>query len=84
MLGKLIEGILITPSENERKKIVVTNPSDEVLKYVMGYKDLTIEEKPEYDAETQYLQPEYEETDTNIIQHWVIKENEEMELIDNG
>ena len=51
MLGKLVNGVLITPSENEKKRIIVTNPSNDVLKFVMGYKDLTVDEQPEYDSE---------------------------------
>ena len=77
MLGKLVNGVLITPSENERKRIIVTNPSNDVLKFVMGYKDLTVDEQPEYDSEKQYLQPEFEETDTEVIQHWVVCDVEE-------
>lgn len=78
MLGKLVNGVLITPSENERKKIVITNPSDDVLKYVMGYKNLTVDQEPEYNVETQYLQPEFEETETDIVQHWGVKDIEEI------
>ena len=79
MLGKLVNGNLIQPSANERKKIVITNPTDDILKYVMKYKDLTVTPEPEYDMETQYLSPVYEETDTEIIQHWEVKEIEEVE-----
>jgi hypothetical protein len=86
MLGKLIDGMLITPSEMERKKIVITNPSEESLKFNLGYKDLIIDEQPEYDEMTHYLRAIYEETDTTIIQHWEVKEIpemiEEMEVID--
>lgn len=78
MLGKLVDGVLITPSEYERKKIIITNPSDESLKFNMGYKELIIDEEPEYDAKTQYIEPEYEETDVSVIQHWVIKDIEEV------
>lgn len=74
MLGKLINGVLITPSKNERKKIVITNPTDDILKYVMGYKDLFYDEEPEYNPETQYLEMELEETTDAVKVHWVIKE----------
>lgn len=74
MLGKLINNVLITPSENERKKIIITNPSDESLKFNMGYKDLIVDEKPEINSELQYLLPIYEETEDVIINHWEIKE----------
>ena len=72
MLGKLINGVLITPSENEKKKLVITNPSDESLKFNMGYKDLIVDEKPEFDEEKQYLQPIYEETENAVLNHWEV------------
>ena len=72
MLGKLVNGVLITPSENEKKKIVITNPSDESLKFNMGYKDLIADEKPEFDEEKQYIQPIYEETEDTVIIHWKV------------
>ena len=81
MLGKLVNGRLIQPSVNERKKIVITNPTDKVLKLIMGYKDLIITSEPEYDMETQYLSPVYEETDTEIIQTWEVKEIENEESL---
>lgn len=74
MLGKLIDGVLITPSANERKKIVITNPTDKILKSVMGYKDLIYDDEPEYDMENQYLEQNIEETDTTIIVHWIVKD----------
>ena len=80
MLGKLIDGILITPSEMEKKKIVITNPSEESLKFNLGYKDLIIDEQPEYDEATQYLQSIYEETDLVIIQHWEVKDYPDIEM----
>ena len=76
MLGKLIDGVLITPSENERKKIIITNPSDSVLKSVMGYKELIYDDKPEYNTETQYIEQNIEETNDTIIIHWIIKDIE--------
>ena len=74
MLGKLINGVLFTPSKNERKKIVIANPTDDILKYVMGYKDLFYDEEPEYNPETQYLEMGLEETTDAVKVHWVIKE----------
>lgn len=82
MLGKLVNGRLIQPSANERKKIVITNPTDGILKFVMKYKDLTIAPEPEYDMETQYLSPVYEETETEIIRNWEVKDIEELEIIE--
>lgn len=74
MIGKLIEGVLMTPSENERKKIIITNPSDEILKLAMDYKDLVYDAEPEYNAETQYLEESIEETDEAICVHYVVKD----------
>ena len=74
MLGKLIDGVLFTPTENERKKIVITNPKDEVLKIAMGYKDLFYDEEPEYDKETQYLEQIIKETDEAIYVHYEVKD----------
>lgn len=78
MIGKIIEGVLIVPTENERKKIIITNPNDEILKIAMGYKDLVYDEKPEYDAETQYLEESVEETDEAIYVHYIIKDINEV------
>ena len=72
MLGKLIDGILITPSEMEKKKIIITNPTEECLKYNLGYKDLYVDEKPDYDETTQYLKAIYEDTENAISQHWQV------------
>ena len=74
MLGKLINGVLITPSENERKKIVIANPADDILKYLMGYKDLIYNAEPEYDVETQYLEQSIEETGEAIHINYIVKD----------
>ena len=73
MLGKLVNGVLITPTENEFKKIVVTNPTEEQLKQVMGYKDLVVDEQPPI-PDGKMLVATYEETDTTIIQHWEVQD----------
>lgn len=74
MIAKLIDGVIYTPTEGERQKIVITNPTNESLKFNLGYKDYEIDEQPEYDPETQYLEPYYEETEDKIIKHWEVKE----------
>ena len=70
----------------EKKKIVITNPGEESLKFNLGYKDLIIDEQPVYDEVTQYLNSIYEETDLVIIQHWEIKNysNIEISTIESG
>lgn len=73
MLGKLVNGVFITPTENEFKEIVVTNPTIEQLKQVMGYKDVITEEQPAI-PDGKILVPVFEETDTTIIQHWEIQD----------
>ena len=73
MLGKLIDNMLFTPSEMEKKKIVITNPSEESLKFNLGYKELIVDEQPVYDETSQYLQPIYDETEASVFQHWEIK-----------
>ena len=72
MLAKVVNGRLVTPSEAERQKIVITNPTEESLKFNLGYKDLAVDEKPTYDKATQMLKPIFEETETIITQHWEV------------
>ena len=72
MLGKVVNGRLVTPSESERQKIVIANPTEESLKFNLGYKDLTVDEKPTYDKATQTLKSVFEETETTITQHWEV------------
>ena len=72
MLAKVVNGRLVTPSEAERQKIVITNPTEESLKFNLGYKDLTVEEKPTYDKTTQTLRQIFEETETTITQRWEV------------
>ena len=83
MIAKLINGNLIQPSSTERKKIVIANPSDDILKYVMKYKDVAMDEKPEYNPETQYLVESYEETDSTITVHWKVLDIEDPVIEDN-
>ncbi len=83
MLGKLINGELVTPSDKEREKIVITSPTEAILKYIRGYKDVTEQEQPEYDPETQYLDVIYTETDTAISVSYEVKEME-VQTDENG
>lgn len=72
MLAKVVNGRLITPSEAEKQKIVITNPAEASLKFNLGYKDLTVDETPTYDPKTQTIKSVLEETETTIIQHWEV------------
>ena len=53
---------------------IYTNPTEEVVEKA-GYKELIIQEEPEYDMNTQYLVPVYSDGDV-ITQSWEIKEME--------
>lgn len=57
----------------------VINPRDEDF-IEAGYKPLEIEEEPNYNIETEYLQRYYIEQEDKIIQKWEIKEIEESEV----
>lgn len=83
MLGKIVNGELVTPSDKEKEKIIVTSPTDEMLKFIRGYKDVTETEPPEYNPETQYLDVIYTETDTGITVSYEVKEME-VQTDENG
>ena len=72
MLAKVVNGKLVIPTEAERQKIVITNPSEESLKFNLGYKDFSMEEKPTYDKATQEIKAVLEETEDSIIQRWEV------------
>lgn len=44
-----------------------------------GYKQLSIEEEPAYDTETQYLQPKFLDKENEVVQSWEIKNIESEE-----
>ena len=50
----------------------VTYANNEEKAREVGYKDLVIDEQPEYNPETEWLDYEYEELKTIIKQHWVV------------
>ena len=39
----------------------------------VGFKDLVIDQEPEFNPETEYLDYKYEEKETTIEQHWIVK-----------
>lgn len=57
----------------------IINPKDDNF-IEAGYKPLEIEEEPNYNIETEYLQRYYIEQEDKIIQKWEIKEIEEGEV----
>ena len=75
MVVKLNDGALMTPPD----KITFTNPPEQLLKDYAGYKDYIDSPAPDYNPETEYLVPEYSETDTQIICHWQIKQLPEQQ-----
>jgi len=50
----------------------ITYANNEEKAREVGFKDLVVEEQPEYDPETEWLDYEYEELKTIIKQHWVV------------
>lgn len=62
--------------EYDNKQVI--NPRDENF-IEAGYKPLEIEEEPNYNIETEYIQPYYIEQEDKIIQKWeVLKLDEEI------
>lgn len=70
MIAKLTDGVL-TFAPN---KITFTNPEEQMLKAYAGFKDYVEQEKPPFQPETQFLVPEYTETDTQITCTWQVKD----------
>lgn len=73
-LGKMVDGSLHICGENERKVITISNPTDNILKTVCGYKDVIYGEKPDYDIGTQCLKEVFEETDSAIYVNYEVEE----------
>lgn len=70
MIAKLTDGVL-TFAPN---KITFTNPEPEMLKAYAGFKDYVEQEKPPFQPETQFLEPSYTETDTQITCTWQVQD----------
>lgn len=82
MLVKYINEYNIKHANNKQilkyKDKQIINPKDENF-IEAGYKPLEIEEEPNYDIGTEYLQPYYIEQEEKIIQKWEIKNIEELD-----
>lgn len=82
MLVKYINEYNIKHANNKQilkyKDKQIINPKEENF-IEAGYKPLEIEEEPNYDIETEYLQPYYIEQEEKIIQKWEIKNIEELD-----
>lgn len=72
-IGKIKNGALFSPTNSECEKIIVSNPSTEQIKYLLGYKDIIYSEKPEFDPVCEYLNEIYTETEDSIIVDFEVK-----------
>lgn len=57
-------------------KYTFTNPPEQLLKDYAGYKDYVENDKPDFDPETQVIEPMYLETETQIICDWQVTDIE--------
>lgn len=80
MIAKLNNGAL-TFAPN---KITFANPPEQLLKDYAGYKDYIESPAPDYDPETQILEPVYSETETQIVCDWRVKEIEAEAVTDGA
>lgn len=78
MIAKLTDGVLVTPPD----KITIANPPEQLLKDYAGYKDYIESPTPDYDPETQILEPVYSETETQIVCDWRVKDLETEAVTD--
>lgn len=70
MIAKLNNGAI----SYAPKKYTFANPPEQLLKDYAGYKDYVENPVPDYDPETQFLMPEYTETDTQITCTWQVQD----------
>lgn len=70
MLAKIVDGQLVV----EPKKVVIANPEESLLKTYLGFKDYEEDNVPDYDQEAQYVEVTYEDTETKVIKHYIIKD----------
>ena len=78
MIAKLIDGTLVEPDYFEKRKVVITNPNDDILKVAFGYKDVVFDEKPTFDETKQHLEERYNELDNKIQVIYEIIENDSI------
>ena len=76
MIAKLIDGTLVEPDYFEKRKVVITNPNNDILKVAFGYKDVVFDEKPTFDETKQHLEERYNELDNKIQVIYEIIEND--------
>lgn len=78
MIAKLVDGTLVEPNSFEKRKVVITNPNDDILKVAFGYKDVVFDEKPTFDETKQHLEEKYNELDNKIQVIYEIVENDSI------
>ena len=78
MIAKLIDGTLVEPDYFEKRKVVITNPNNDILKVAFGYKDVVFDEKPTFDETKQHLEERYNELDNKIQVIYEIVENDSI------
>lgn len=78
MIAKLIDGTLVEPDYFEKRKVVITNPNNDILKVAFGYKDVVFDEKPTFDETKQHLEERYNELDNKIQVIYEIIENDSI------
>lgn len=78
MIAKLIDGMLVEPDYFEKRKVVITNPNNDILKVAFGYKDVVFDEKPTFDETKQHLEERYNELDNKIQVIYEIIENDSI------
>lgn len=67
-LGKNIDGQINFCPKTFKEKIIIANPTDEILKYLFGYKDVIVpDELPEHNADTEYVVLKIVKEDANTI-----------------
>ena len=74
MIGKIINGQLYYPTEEEQQKIIVSNPTEDILKYVMGFKEIVTGDIPKYDSATQTLVENYVENGDKIVITYAVED----------
>ena len=86
-IGKVVNNVVVTPSENEKKKVVSTNPDNEILKAILKYMDMEVDAQPDYDAETQYIEQVHEIIEEEVVVkkpilkvHYVVKDITEGDI----
>lgn len=75
MIGKLVNGALVEAP----KKIVIANPTDELLISLMGFKPIVDDNNPIYDDTKEHLVASYEEQEDKIIRHYEVRPIQEDE-----